>query len=381
MSLNVPGRLNTRAHPGCLGRPAAFYHWFLVFIFSFWAASALADTPPALSVDAETQEKVAHLLQTVIQDYWNGSDAQKATGTNNAPNYTNVEAAFRLASKLMPDRLDLRFGIASSLVLQAIQTNGPQLEAKVKDALHVYQEIHALDTNGFDAPLLYAAYTRTLGHTNASETTLNALIAVHPERTREYLQRFCRIDRILQTPTNLIPRRTMPRDQFHAIVILGAGLETNGVMKTKLEGRLSQGLKLARLYPHAPIIVTGGNQKSGVTEAYTMSQWLMQRGIPRKRLFLEDQAKDTVGNAIFSSAILKRLRVTHVTLVTSSSHIRRGLADLEEACLQRGLLLHYDTLAAQTKGDTPLDPQQERIGIYRDVLRISGLWSFPGLQR
>jgi uncharacterized SAM-binding protein YcdF (DUF218 family) len=377
MLLTAPLPLAHRAHHFPLGTLSSL----LVFALSFWSATALADPPQATSVDAESQEKVAHLLQTVIQDYWNAADAQKATGTNATANYTNVEAAFRKASMLMPNRLDFRFGIASSLMLQGIQTNGSQLEMKVKKALVVYQEIHALDTNGFDAPILYAAYTRALGETNASDTALRALMAVHPERTADYLQRFRRIDRILQTSTNLIPCRTMPRDQFHAIVILGAGLETNGTMKAKLEGRLSQGLKFARLYPRAPIILTGGNQKSGVTEAYTMSQWLQQRGIPRKRLILEDQAKDTVANAIFSSAILKRLRVTHVTLVTSSSHMRRGLADLQEACLQRGLLLQYDTLAAQTKGDADLEKQQERVGIYRDVMRISGLWSFPGLQR
>src|SRR5262249_6046393 len=141
------------------------------------------------------------------------------------------------------------------------------------------------------------------------------------------------------------------------------------------------GLRLARIYPNAPIILTGGNQKSGVTEAYVMSVWCMKRGISRKRLFLEDQSKDTVGNALYSAAILQSLGVTHVTLVTSSSHIRRGLADLEVACLQRGLKLQYDNLVARAKGDAELDRQQERLGIYRDLMRASGLWAFPGIQR
>jgi uncharacterized SAM-binding protein YcdF (DUF218 family) len=377
MFLNAPSPLAPRARFFHLARLAPF----LTVVLLFWIAVAFAAAPTEISVDAQTQEKVARLLQTVIQDYWNGGDAKNAAGTNSALNLTNVEAAFRQASQLMPDRLDLRFGIASSLMLQGIQTNGPQLEAKVKDALRVYQEIQALDANGFEAPILYAAYARTLGETNASETALRALMAVHPERTGPYIQRFSRIDSILQVTPNLSPCQIMPRDKFHAIVILGAGLETNGTMKTKLEDRLTQGLRLARLYPSAPIILTGGNQKNGVTEAYTMSQWLTQRGISRKRLILEDQAKDTVGNALFSSAILQRLRVTHVTLVTSASHMRRGLADLEEACLQRDLFLQYDTLAAKIKGDTELEKQQERVSVYRDVMRISGLWSFPGIQR
>jgi hypothetical protein len=112
-----------------------------------------------------------------------------------------------------------------------------------------------------------------------------------------------------------------------------------------------------------------------------MSQWFMRRGIPRKRLFIEDRARDTVENALFSSAILQQLGVKYVTVVTSFSHVRRGLADLEEACRQRGLDVQFDCLGARSKGDTDLDKDQERVGVYRDVMRTSGLWSFPGMRR
>lgn len=157
----------------------------LAFTLAFWAGIAFSQEP---LVSAESQEKVAKLLQTVIQDHWNGGGPKGAAGTNASGNYTNIEAAFREASKLMPYRLDLRFGIASSLMSQAIQTNGPQLELKVKDALRVYQEIQALDTNGFEAPVLYAAYARAIGETNASEAALKGLMAIHRQRTGQYLR-------------------------------------------------------------------------------------------------------------------------------------------------------------------------------------------------
>ena len=330
-------------------------------------------------VDFQTQEEVTQLLQKVIQEYWNAGEDKGAALS--AGSSTNVEAAFRRASKLMPGRLDLRFGLASSLLGQAIQTNGQPLQLKVQEAMGVYREIEALDTNNFDAPLLYAAYARAMGDTNGSEKSLSTLVAMNPSLTGEYLQKFGRIERILQTTANEKPRRTMPKDEHHAIVVLGAGLETNGMPKAKLVSRLEQCRKLARIYPRAPIILTGGNQKSGVTEAFVMDLWCLQRGIPRKRLYLEDRARDTVQNALFASAILQRLGVTHVTLVTSANHMHRGLADLQEACLQRGLKLEYEQLAARTKGDRDLDVQQERVGVYRDVMRTSGLWAFPGLQR
>ena len=337
---------------------------------------------PSPTVDAASQEQVARLLQKVIQEYW--SDAARTTGlsnTNVLATDTNVETAFRQASALMPYRLDLRFGIASALIGQAVQTNGAQLELKLKGALQVYQEISALDTNGFDAPVLYAAYTRALGQTNASEETLNALMALHPVRTKEYIQKFDYLDKILQIEPNQTLNRMMPRDPRHAIVVLGAGLETNGTIKPKLIGRMQQCLKLARFYRSSPIILTGGNQKAGLTEAYIMSQWCAHKGISRKRLILEDKARDTVENALFSAKILQKLDVTHVTVVTSYSHLRRGLADLQEACRLRGLNLQYDNLVTKTKDDPESDKTQERISVYRDVLRLSGLWAFPGMRR
>jgi hypothetical protein len=356
-------------------------------LFAYFAVAclrcsfALGDEQALHAADFESQEKVVKLIQRIIEDYWNGSDNKSSAATNGAANYTNVESAFREASRLMPSRLDLRYCLASSLVAQAVATNGLELKMKLNGALRVYQEIQALDTNSFDAPIMYAAYSRAVGETNESNAVITLLSSIHPQQTAEYVQKFINLDHLLEMVPNEKPRRTMPRDKHHAIVVLGAGLETNGTLKPKLDGRLQQGLRLARMYPKAPMILTGGNQKGGVTEAYVMGAWLVNRGINRKRVYLEDTARNTVENALFSSAILKRLGVTHVTVVTSSSHLRRGMADLEEACRQRGLDLQYDGLAITIKGDAELDIIQERLGVYRDFLRTSGIWAFPGLQR
>jgi uncharacterized SAM-binding protein YcdF (DUF218 family) len=334
----------------------------------------------AESINAEAQERVAELIQNALGSY-RVESALRSGATNNAlSTLTNIEAGFREASMLMPNRLDLRFGIASALVGQALQTNAP-FKGKMKSALKVYEEIHALDTNGFQAPILYAAYARAIGETNASESTLTALAKVHPERARAYREKFRRIDEIERMIPNMEPHTMARSNGTNAIVILGAGLETNGMMKAKLFGRLRQGLVVARLYPEAPIIVTGGNQKGGVTEAYVMSQWLVNEGVRTNRLHLEDRATDTLGNAVRSCGILQKLGATHVTLVTSSSHIRRALAIFEETARKRGLSMEFSHLASKDEPESELDEGRERVAIYRDVMRASGIWTYPGIQR
>lgn len=345
-------------------------------------AAVLPSTRLEESVSADAQERVAELTQKVLGPFRNEGALSDGGGTATnqiAPSitYTNIEAAFREASALMPGRLDLRFGIASALIGQALQTNAP-FELRMKSALQTYQDIHALDTNGFQAALLYAAYTRAIGETNASENTIERLIRTHEARTRSYLEKFRRLDEVMQiTPTNL-PPKDLPASG-RAIVIFGAALETNGLMKPKLIDRLKQGLAVAQLYPEAAIVVSGGNQKGGLTEAYLMSRWLVEQGISTNRVYPEDRATDTVGNAVYSCAILQKLGIAHVTLVTSASHMRRAMADLEEAAIDRGLRITFSHGAAPDQ--SALDEKRERVAVYRDVLRTSGLWAYPGIQR
>lgn len=194
-------------------------------VLVFWGTIGLSEAPRAVVANTRSQETVVQILQTVIQDYWNGGDTNGAPKRSGSAVYTNVETAFREASRLMPDRLDLRFGIASSLISQAIQTNGQQLEMKVREALQVYQEIQALDTNGFEAPIWYAAYARAIGDTNASDNAIRSLMIVNPARTGEYLQKFNLVDHILRTTPSEKPQKEMPKDKHHVIVVLGSGLE------------------------------------------------------------------------------------------------------------------------------------------------------------
>jgi hypothetical protein len=332
-------------------------------------ASSLAQVP---RVRAPVQEQVTAIIHGLFGQFRDDS-------TNSSMTYTNLEARFREASALMPERLDLRLSLGTALIGQALQTNTP-FDLKMNEALAVYREAHALDTNGFGAALLFAAYGRALGLSNHWPAALALLADEHQERALHYTTRFRRLDELLRTtPRDQAPGTPIPGPAPHAIVILGAAFETNLTLKIKLVDRLQQGLLLARLYPEASIVVTGGNASSGLTEAYAMGQWLLEQGIPPARIHLENLARDTVGNAIRTCEILRKLGVARVTIVTNSSHMRRALAVFEEAAHRRGLNIQFDHLAA--KDDVPADLPRERVAVYRDVLRASGLWSYPGIQQ
>src|SRR5205085_1874647 len=106
---------------------------------------------------------------------------------------------------------------------QAIQTNS-QCVASISNALAVYRQIRALDTNGFEAGILYAAYARAVGDKNASAEAIRSLLPMHPQRTQEYLERFQRVEAILQIVPEHEPSYGLPTNGCHAIVVLGAAL-------------------------------------------------------------------------------------------------------------------------------------------------------------
>ncbi len=71
---------------------------------------------------------------------------------------------------------------------------------------------------------------------------------------------------------------------------------------------------------------------------------IAKKGVLPKLIYMDDLAKDTVGNAIYSTEILATLKPEKVTLISSASHIRRGLSVFQEAANLKELNIEYSNL-------------------------------------
>ena len=88
-------------------------------------------------------------------------------------------------------------------------------------------------------------------------------------------------------------------------IILGAGLD-GAQVSTRLKKRLDEAYNALNSID-VPIIVSGGQGPDElVTEAYAMSEYLIEKGIKRERLILEDQSTSTQENLLFSSKYIQR---------------------------------------------------------------------------
>jgi uncharacterized SAM-binding protein YcdF (DUF218 family) len=163
------------------------------------------------------------------------------------------------------------------------------------------------------------------------------------------------------------------------IIVLGCpSYEGNVVSDTFSACVQARALHAARLYhgglaPH--IIPTGGLTGPPPTEAAAMAQVLVADGVPPSAITLEERARDTVGNLVYSRAIMRERGWRTAILVTEPHHIQRAAYIARDAGL---------AFTASPVTDSPgwHTPDARRDNLLRDVralmiYQFNRLWTGP----
>lgn len=88
-------------------------------------------------------------------------------------------------------------------------------------------------------------------------------------------------------------------------VIFGAKLRPDGGAGPALSRRVGGALTAAHGSADAVFLVTGGQPRSGLTEAAVMCNLLRAAGVAPERIIVEDQARNTRDSALRCAAILR----------------------------------------------------------------------------
>jgi len=124
------------------------------------------------------------------------------------------------------------------------------------------------------------------------------------------------------------------------IVVLGGAISPNvsaarnDVALNEAAERLTVVAELARRYPKARILFSGGNGSliyDEATEAEFAARVLESLGVPYGRVQLEDRSRDTIENAVFSKAIVQPKPDERWLLVTSAYHMPRAVGVFRKA--------------------------------------------------
>lgn len=118
------------------------------------------------------------------------------------------------------------------------------------------------------------------------------------------------------------------------IVVLGGSFDTvvagarREIALTEAAERLTEIATLARRWPEARIVFTGGSNAvvyDGATEADLAAQVFESFGVPRERLVFEGRSRNTVENARFTRDLVTPKKSERWLLVTSAYHMPRAV--------------------------------------------------------
>jgi uncharacterized SAM-binding protein YcdF (DUF218 family) len=139
----------------------------------------------------------------------------------------------------------------------------------------------------------------------------------------------------LQILEGRFPRPVPPPAELSCIIVLGGAFENvvmasrGGVELNQAAERFVETLRLARAYPAARILVSGGDGSlSGLYEgdAHASQAFFETFGIGADRLIREEQSRTTFENARYTRDLLAQNRLGRCALVTSAYHMPRSVA-------------------------------------------------------
>lgn len=147
------------------------------------------------------------------------------------------------------------------------------------------------------------------------------------------------------------------------VIILGAKVKPGGVPSLALANRLDVAADYLHQYPHVKAIVSGGQgADEDQSEASVMVEVLVEKGIERERILIEDESTSTYENLLYSKKLLPT-ETKSITIISNDFHLKRA------TFLSESLGLTADTVAAPTPTVVELKSNiRERIALLKTYI-------------
>lgn len=112
----------------------------------------------------------------------------------------------------------------------------------------------------------------------------------------------------------------------HCIVVLGSGVTPQGELTLMGKSRVEKGVELYKKgYAHRMLFCGSYSYTlkniPAKTEAQAMRVYALSLGVAERDIFLEEQSRDTLGNAYFAKQFLEHQNWTSFYVVTSNYHV------------------------------------------------------------
>ena len=145
---------------------------------------------------------------------------------------------------------------------------------------------------------------------------------------------------LLQRLENRFPHPDSGLPAPAGIIVLGGAMnEDRSVARGEISldqaaSRLTAGVVLARRFPKARLIFTGGSgdlMQNALPEADGVKRLWLDLGVPEARMIFESRSRNTYENAVFTRALLAPKPGERWLLVTSAWHMPRSMGIFRHA--------------------------------------------------
>ena len=109
-----------------------------------------------------------------------------------------------------------------------------------------------------------------------------------------------------------------------AVIVLGAAMAAPGVPGPALRRRLEYGVTVFFDRNAGYLLVSGGIVGPPPAEARAMREMALSRGVAAEQIVVEDLARNTFENAVYTGRIIRERQWRRVVIVTDEFHLPRA---------------------------------------------------------
>ncbi|MCQ6282840.1 ElyC/SanA/YdcF family protein [Bacillus sp. EB600] len=208
------------------------------------------------------------------------------------------------------------------------------------------------------------------GNKEDENARLKVLQRVSPHAAKDMKNLFHFVEENMYADYGNEPQTNMVPD---AIAVFGQSPNSNGTPSSGMLTRLTKAKEMADRFPNAKIVLSGGAVKTPYAEANVMRDWLVGQGVDPNRILIDDQARDTYGNAIGMVSIFEQNDLHNIIAVATVQHLPRAVTTLKAYANRVGYPIKVDSAGGGEKPD-PASQVSERKYTYVTAARAAGLY-------
>ena len=142
----------------------------------------------------------------------------------------------------------------------------------------------------------------------------------------------------------------IPKFDKDCIIVLGCQIKKDGTLTKLLEGRVDRAIEFWKMQKEKTgkdiIFVTSGGKGNDeiISEGQAMKNYLLEQGIDKDKILVEDKSNNTYENIKFSNNIIKeKIKNAKIAFSTTNYHVFRA------GCIASEQNLKYEGIGAKTK--------------------------------